>query len=47
MDEIAEFLDIPLNTVRSRLHAARVELTDRMRRASLVDTDLRSGEVKS
>jgi RNA polymerase sigma-70 factor (ECF subfamily) len=47
MDEIAELLDIPLNTVRSRLHAARVELTDRMRRASLVDTDLRSGEVKS
>ncbi|MBT9557767.1 MAG: RNA polymerase sigma factor [Myxococcales bacterium] len=47
IDEIADLLDIPLNTVRSRLHAARVELTDRMRRASLVDPDLRGGEVKS
>jgi RNA polymerase sigma factor (sigma-70 family) len=47
IDEIADLLDIPLNTVRSRLHAARVELTDKMRRASLVDADLRGREVKS
>jgi RNA polymerase sigma-70 factor (ECF subfamily) len=31
-EEIAEFLDIPVGTVRSRLHRARMELKDRLRR---------------
>ncbi len=37
IDEIAELLEIPLNTVRSRLHAARVELTDKMKRAGMLE----------
>lgn len=37
IDEIAELLDIPLNTVRSRLHAARLELTEKMKRAGMLE----------
>jgi len=37
-EEISELLEIPVGTVRSRLHRARCELRDRLR--SLVDDDL-------
>lgn len=36
-DEIAKILNIPVGTVRSRLHRARIELRDRLK--SLVDED--------
>jgi RNA polymerase sigma-70 factor (ECF subfamily) len=36
-EQIAAICDIPPNTVRSRLHAARTELVQRMRRAGLLE----------
>ena len=36
-EDIAEVCSIPVNTVRSRLHAARSELTIRLRRAGLLE----------
>ena len=36
-EEISEICRIPVNTVRSRLHAARGELTVRLRRAGLLE----------
>lgn len=37
LDQIAEICDIPVNTVRSRLHSARTELTQRMKRAGMLE----------
>jgi len=37
VEEIAEICEIPVNTVRSRLIAARALLTDRMRKAGLLE----------
>lgn len=36
-EDVAEICSIPVNTVRSRLHAARSELTVRLRRAGLLE----------
>ena len=36
VEEVSELLEIPVNTVRSRLHAARVELTEKMKRAGMI-----------
>ena len=37
IEDVAEVCDAPLNTVRSRLHAARTELTERMRKAGMLE----------
>lgn len=37
VEKVAEVCDIPVNTVRSRLHAARTELMERMRRAGMLE----------
>lgn len=37
LEEVARICDVPLNTVRSRLHAARTELIGRMRRAGMLE----------
>ncbi len=37
LEDVAEVCSIPVNTVRSRLHAARRELTIRLRRAGLLE----------
>ena len=37
IESVAEVCDAPLNTVRSRLHAARTELTERMRKAGMLE----------
>ena len=35
LEQVSEICDIPVNTVRSRLHSARTELLSRMRRAGI------------
>ena len=37
VEQIAEIVHVPVNTVRSRLHAARTELTRRMDRAGMLE----------
>lgn len=37
VEEVGELLEIPVNTVRSRLHAARVELAEKMKRAGMLE----------
>jgi RNA polymerase sigma-70 factor (ECF subfamily) len=39
LDQVAEICDIPVNTVRSRLHAARTELLAKMRKAGILEND--------
>ncbi|MFT5432051.1 MAG: RNA polymerase sigma-70 factor (ECF subfamily) [Myxococcota bacterium] len=40
VEEIAEVCEIPVNTVRSRLHAARTELMRRMQKAGMMENGL-------
>ncbi len=44
-EEISAILNVPLGTVRSRLHRARCELRDRLR--SLVDEELTAGHTSA
>ncbi len=37
VDKVADICEVPVNTVRSRLHAARTELMGRMRRAGMLE----------
>ncbi len=37
VDKVAEICDVPVNTVRSRLHAARTEVMGRLRRAKMLE----------
>jgi RNA polymerase sigma-70 factor (ECF subfamily) len=41
-EEIAELLEIPIGTVRSRLHRARSELRDRLRPILETATEIRA-----
>ena len=36
-EQVSEIVNVPVNTVRSRLHAARTELTSRMRKAGMLE----------
>ena len=38
LEKVAEICDIPVNTVRSRLHSARTELLSKMKRAGILET---------
>ena len=37
LEEVADICEIPVNTVRSRLHAARTELLSRMKKAGMLE----------